>query len=88
MGYTIVGPWQVGSLLALGKLPHLHVNEASHYATMTRLLVAPASGHRQESSHKNEDLPYPTHVAWGLVALAGLRLLAWRLALSTPVGFR
>lgn len=87
--YTIAGPWLVGSLLlALSKLPHLSVNEAFHYATMTLLLVPLAIGCRQEFFNENEALPYPTHVAWGLVGLALLGLLAWRLALGTPVAFR
>ncbi len=87
--YTIAGPWLVGSLLlALSKLPHLSVNEALHYATMMLLLVPLAVGCQQEFFNENEALPYPTHVAWGLVGLALLGLLAWRLALGTPVAFR
>lgn len=87
--YTITGPWLVGSLLlALSKLPHLSVNEVFHYATMTLLLVPLALGCQQEFFNENEALPYPTHVAWGLVGLALLGLLAWRLALGAPVAFR
>lgn len=89
--YTIAGPWLVGSLLlALSKLPHLSVNEGFHYATMTLLLVPLALGCQQEffNENDNEALPYPTHVAWGLVGLALLGLLAWRLALGAPVAFR
>ena len=87
--YTVIGPWLAGSLLlALSKLPHLGVNEALHYATMGLLLVPLAIGCNQEFFNRNEMLPYPTRVAWGLVAVALLGLLAWRLALGTPVAFR
>ena len=79
--YTIAGPWLVGSLLlALSKLPQLGVNEALHYVTMMLLLVPLAVGCQQQFFNENEHLPYPTRVAWGLVA--------WRLALATPVAFR
>ncbi|WP_223649851.1 hypothetical protein [Hymenobacter psoromatis] len=87
--YTIAGPWLVGSLLlAFSKLPHLGLNEALHYATMLLLLVPLAIGCQQEFFNEKEALPYPTHVAWGLVGLAGLGLLAWRLALGSGVHFR
>jgi hypothetical protein len=88
--YTITAPWLVGSvLLALSKLPHLSMNEVLHYATMMLLVVPLAAGCQQTLFRKkNEALPYPTHVAWGLVGLALLGLLAWRLALGTPVAFR
>lgn len=87
--YGVIGPWLVGSLLlALSKLPHLGVNEVLHYATMGLLLVPLAINSNQEFFNQSEVLPYPTRVAWGLVALALLGLLAWRLALGTPVAFR
>ncbi|MDJ0365232.1 hypothetical protein QMK33_08710 [Hymenobacter sp. H14-R3] len=87
--YGVAGPWVLGSLLlALSKLPHLGVNEALHYATMGLLLLPLAIGCNQEFSSPNEALPQPTRVAWGLVGLALLGLLAWRLALGTPVAFR
>jgi hypothetical protein len=69
-------------------LPHLGVNEALHFATMGLLLVPLAINSNQEFFNQNEVLPYPTKVAWGLVGLALLGLLAWRLALGTPVAFR
>ena len=87
--YTIIGPWLTGSLvLALSKLPHLSLNEVLHYATLGLLLVPLALGCNQEFFNQNEVLPYPTRVAWGLVGLALLGVLAWRLALGTPVAFR
>jgi hypothetical protein len=87
--YTVLGPWLAGSLLlTLSRLPFLHVNELLHFATMGLLLVPLAIGCQQEFFSQKEVLPYPTRVAWGLVVLAGLGLLAWRLALGTPVWFR
>ena len=87
--YTIIGPWLVGSLLlALGKAPQLGVNEALRAATMGLLLVPLALGCNQEFFNQSEVLPQPTRVAWGLVGLALLGMVAWRLALGTPVAFR
>ncbi len=83
--YTIAGPWLVGSLLlGLSKLPHLSINEVLHYVTMMLLLVPLAISCQREffNANANEALPYPTHVAWGLVGLALLGLLAWHLALG------
>lgn len=87
--YTLLGPWLVGSLLvAAGRLPSFNLNELLHFATMSLLLVPLALGCNQEFFNQNDMLPYPTRGAWGLVALAGLGLLAWRLALGTPIWFR
>jgi len=87
--YTVLGPWLAGSLLlTLSRLPFIHVNELLHFATMGLLLVPLALGCQQEFFSQKEVLPYPTRVAWGLVGLAGLGLLAWRLALGAPVAFR
>lgn len=86
---SIAGPWLAGSmLLALSKLPHLSMNESLHYATMSLLLVPLAIGCQQEFFNERELLPYPTRVAWGLVVLALLALLAWRLVLGTPVAIQ
>lgn len=86
---TIIGPWLVGSaLILLSRLPSPSLNEALHLATMSLLLLPLALGSQQEFFNQPEQLPYPTRVAWGLVVLAGLGLLAWRLALGTPVWFR
>ena len=89
IAYTILGPWLVGSLLLLlSRLPQPGLNEVLHFVTMGLLLVPLALGCNREFFNQNDVLPYPTRVAWGLVALAGLGLLAWRLALNTPVLFR
>jgi hypothetical protein len=89
IAYTILGPWLVGSLLlVLSKLPHIGLNEFLRFCTLGLLLVPLALGCNQEFFNETEVLPYPTRVAWGLVGLALLGLLAWRLALGTPVWFR
>ncbi|MDO7883767.1 hypothetical protein [Hymenobacter cheonanensis] len=89
VAYTIMGPWLAGSgLLMLSRLPQLGLNEVLHFTTMVLLLVPLALGCQQEFFNESEALPYPTRVAWGLVALALLGLLAWRLALGAPVWFR
>ncbi|TVT42921.1 hypothetical protein FNT36_02180 [Hymenobacter setariae] len=87
--YALVGPWLVGSLLlALSKVPHLGVNEALHYTTMGLLLIPLAMGCQREFVSERELLPRPTRVAWGLVGLALLALLGWRLALGTGIAFQ
>jgi hypothetical protein len=87
--YALVGPWLVGSLLlALSKVPHLGANEALHYATMSLLLIPLAMGCQREFITERELLPRPTRVAWGLVGLALVALVAWRLALDAGVAFQ
>lgn len=89
VAYTIVGPWLAGSLLlVLSKLPQLGLNEVLHLATMGLLLVPLALGCNQEFFNEQAVLPQPTRVAWGLVGLALLGLLGWRLALGAGVPFR
>jgi hypothetical protein len=83
---TIVGPWLAGSLiLAISRLPYLSINEGLHYATMALLLVPLALGCLQESFSQKKWTPSPTRMSWGLLALAGLTLLAWRVALSAGI---
>jgi hypothetical protein len=83
---TIFGPWLVGSaLLALGRLPQLSVNETLRYATMMLLLVPLALGCLQETFNQKKWTPSPTRLAGGLLALAGLGLVAWRLGLASGV---
>jgi hypothetical protein len=89
IAYTILGPWLGGSLLVtLSRLPSFSLNETLHFATLSLLLIPLALGSHQEFFNQNDKLPQPTRVAWGLVGLAGLGLLAWRVALGTPVLFR
>jgi hypothetical protein len=87
--YTVLGPWLAGSLLVfLSRLPSFNLNETLHFATMGLLLVPLALGCNQEFFNQNDRLPYPTRGAWGLVVVAVLGLLAWHLALRTPILFR
>lgn len=83
---TIVGPWLAGSfLLIISRLPSPSLNEGLHYATMALLVVPLALGCLQESFSQKKWTPSPTRLAWGLLALAGLALLAWRLGLAGGV---
>ncbi len=87
--YALVGPWLAGSLLlALSKVPHLGINEGLRYATMSLLLIPLAMGCQREFISERELLPRPTRVAWGLVGLALLALVAWRLALGAGMAFQ
>ncbi|HET9503357.1 MAG TPA: hypothetical protein VFO93_07440 [Hymenobacter sp.] len=83
---TIFGPWLVGSaLLALSKWPYLSLNEGLRYATLLLLLLPLALGCLQESFNQKKWTPSPTRLAGGLLVLAGLALVAWRLALAGGV---
>lgn len=83
---TIVGPWLVGSLLlAISRLPYLSINEGLHYATMALLVVPLALGCLQESFSQKKWTPSPTRMSWGLLMLAVLALLAWRVALGIGI---
>jgi MYXO-CTERM domain-containing protein len=87
--YALAGPWLAGSLLlALSKLPHLSINESLHYATMSLLLIPLAMGCQREFLSERELRPRATRVAWGLVLLALLGMLAWRIALGAGVAFQ
>jgi hypothetical protein len=86
---TILGPWLVGSLLlALSRLPYLSINEILRYGVMALLVGPLALGCLQESFSQKKWTPSPTRVAWGLVLLALLGMMAWRLALGTGVAFQ
>lgn len=85
---TLVGPWLVGSAgIALAKQPYLTVHEALHLGMMGLLVVPLALGCLSEVFSDTVRRPQPTRVAWGLVGLAVLVAVAWRLALSPPVLF-
>ena len=81
--YTVVGPWLAGSaLLVLSRLPLLTTNEVLHYATMGLLLVPLAIGLGLQTLGETPVKPRATHISWGVVALAALAVVAWRVALG------
>jgi apolipoprotein N-acyltransferase len=83
---TILGPWLVSSLLlACSHLPYLSINECLRYGVMALLVGPLALGCLQESFSQKKWTPSPTRVAWGLLGLALLALVAWRLALAGGV---
>ena len=85
---TLVVPWLAGSaFIALTKLPYLTVQECLHLAMMGLLVTPLALGCLNEVFSDTVRKPQATQVAWGLVGLAIIIALAWRLALSPPVAF-
>ncbi len=85
---TLVGPWVAGSLLImLFKQPYLTVQEGLHLAMMGLLITPMALGCLNEVFADTVKRPQATRVAWGLVGLAVVVAVGWRLALSPPVAF-
>ena len=85
---TLVVPWVAGSLfILLLKQPYLTIQESLHLAMMGLLLMPMALGCLNEVFSDTVKAPQATRVAWGLLGLAMVLALAWRLALSPPVAF-
>jgi hypothetical protein len=85
---TLIVPWVVGSaFIALTKLPYFSLHEGMHLLMMGLLVLPMALGCLNEAFSETVRRAKPTHVAWGLVGLAVLTAIAWRLALSPPVTF-
>lgn len=85
---TLGVPWLVGSAgVALAKLPYLTVQEGLHLLMMGLLVFPLGLGCLNELFSSTVRRPLPTHVAWGLLAVAVVVAVAWRLALSPPVTF-
>ena len=83
---TLVVPWVAGSLfVALTKAPYLTVQETLHLAMMGLLVTPLALGCLNEVFSETVKRPQATRVAWGLVGLAIVVAVAWRLALSPPL---
>ena len=83
---TLVVPWVAGSLfIMLLKLPYFTIQEMLHLAMMGLLIAPMALGCLNEIFSDTVKRPQATRVAWGLVALAIVMAVAWRLALSPPV---
>ena len=85
---TLIVPWVVGGLfIALAKLPYITIQEVLHLLMMGLLVLPLALGCLNEVFSETVKRPQATHVAWGMVLLAVLAALVWRLALSPPVLF-
>jgi len=85
---TLVVPWMLGGVfIAITKLPYLSVYETLHLLMMGLLITPMALGCLNEVFSDTVRKPQATQVAWGLVGLAIIIALAWRLVLSPPVVF-
>ncbi|MDQ2793850.1 MAG: hypothetical protein M3Y12_07570 [Bacteroidota bacterium] len=85
---TLVVPWVAGSLFVmLLKQPYLTVQEILHLAMMGLLITPMALGCLNEVFSDTVKRPQATRIGWGLLALAMVVAVAWRLALSPPVAF-
>ena len=85
---TLIVPWAAGGVfIVLCKLPYLTVQESLHLLMMGLLVTPLALGCLNELFSSTVRRPQPTLVAWGLLLLAIVVAVAWRLALSPPVSF-
>jgi hypothetical protein len=85
---TLVVPWVAGSLFIMAlKQPYLAVQEVLHLAMMALLITPMALGCLNEVFSDTVKRPQITRPAWGLIALAVLIAVIWRIALSPPVVF-
>lgn len=85
---TLIIPWVAGSVfIGLTKVPFFTVQEALHLAMMGLLVTPMALGCLNEIFSETVKRPQTTGVAWGLVGLAIVVALFWRLALSPPLTF-
>ena len=86
--FTLLVPWVAGGLfIALTKVPYFSMPEALHLFMMGLLVLPLALSCQNEVFSETVRRPSPTHVAWGLVGLAVLVAMAWRLALTPPMIF-
>ncbi|GAA3961550.1 hypothetical protein [Hymenobacter antarcticus] len=85
---TLIVPWLVGgAFIALTKIHYITMQEFLHLAMMGLLVTPLALGCLNEVFSTTVRKPQPTQIAWGLVALAVLVAIAWRVVLSPPVSF-
>ena len=85
---TLVTPWVLGSLfIVLLKQPYLTLQEILHLAMMGLLITPMALGCLNEVFADTVKRPQATRIAWGLIGLAVVLAVVWRLALSPPVVF-
>ena len=84
--HTLIIPWVAGSIfIAVSKFSYLSMSEALHLLMMGLLVTPTALGCLNELFSSTVRRPYPTRGAWGLVGLAVVVALVWRLALSPPI---
>ena len=86
--FTLLVPWVAGGIfIAFTKVPYFSMHEALHLCMMGLLILPLALSCLNEVFSETVRRPSPTHVAWGLVGLAVLVAMAWRLALAPPIVF-
>ncbi|MBD2768958.1 hypothetical protein IC235_13785 [Hymenobacter sp. BT664] len=87
--FTLIIPWLAGSIfIALSKLFYFSLYEGLHLMAMGVLVIPTALGSLNEEFSSTVNRPRPTYVVWGLVGLAVIVAVAWRLALTPPVVFK
>ena len=85
---TLVVPWILGgAFIAISKLHYLTIHETLHLLMMGLLILPLTLGCLNEVFSDTVKRPQATHVAWGLVGLAVLVALFWRMSLSPPIPF-
>lgn len=86
--FTLILPWVAGSIfIGLTKTSYFSLYEALHLVTMGLLVIPIAHGCLSELFSSTVRRPQITRIAWGLVTMAVVVAVAWRLALSPPVSF-
>ncbi|GAA4022989.1 hypothetical protein GCM10022409_03520 [Hymenobacter glaciei] len=85
---TLAAPWLAGSLfIMLLKMPYLTIQEALHLAMMALLLIPMGLACMNEVFSDTVKRPQATRMAWGIIGLAVVLAVVWRLALSPPIAF-
>ncbi|UOQ95904.1 hypothetical protein MUN81_11580 [Hymenobacter sp. 5317J-9] len=83
---TLMWPWMGGGVfIGLTKLPYFSMHEALHLLMMGLLIFPLILGCVNDPFDSTVKRAQPSHTAWGLVLLAVLSAVVWRLALSPPV---
>ena len=86
--YTLMLPYVAGGLfIALAKMPYTSVNEGLHLLMMGLLIFPLILGCVNDPFDATVEKAQPSYVAWGLVILAVLAAVTWRLVLSPPLSF-
>ncbi|MBF9220480.1 hypothetical protein [Hymenobacter ruricola] len=86
--YTLMWPYVAGgAFIALSKVPYFSMHEALHLLMVGLLIFPLILGCSSDPFESTVERAQPSYVAWGLVILAVLAAVGWRLALSPPVSF-